>query len=406
MINKVIHHIELSHTSPHISGGEKALVEIVRYLNKNTNTSQVIYTSESGKEVYCKHLGTISTKIKFIVIGSKKIEKINEYLAYYLRVFQVLNKTIKFPNNKKNIIFSHEEFLPTLLYSWILKKRNMNARWIAFFHMKCPSIWRGFEGEYTGKFKRPSIRIIRYKLEQWLFFKLTKKNISKVITVDSCYLGFLNNIYKDAYSLKIFGGESVYAIKNYSGVKSAGESNFKNKFDLCFMARFHEQKGVFELIDILKRLKKHKPDISLALIGGGVRRVESKFFKLIKDKKLEKNIKYFGYVTGNKKFSILKSSKIFLFPSYYESFGQVVLEAMKCGLPVVSYNLPPFNVFKRGIIKVPVLDNEKMTDEIIKLLSDNNYYEKIKKEALDFSSDFSWDKTGEEICNLINKLVI
>lgn len=405
MSSKTIHHIELSHTSPHISGGEKALVEIVRYLNKFDNISQIIYTSESGKEVYCNHLGIIAKEIKFIVIGSKNIEKINEYLAYYLRIFQILGRLVKFSNDKTNIIFSHEEFLPTLLYCWLLKKTNTDARWLAFFHMKCPRIWRGFEGEYTGKFKIPSIRMIRYKLEQWLFLKLTKRNVDKVITVNSCYLDFLNRIYSDAYSLKIFGGESVYAIKNYSGVEITGDIEPKNNFDLCFMARFHEQKGVFELIDILKRLKKHKPSISLALIGGGVKRVESKFFKLVKENKLEKNIKYFGYVTGNEKFDILRSSKIFLFPSYYESFGQVILEAMKCSLPVVAYDLPPFQVFKNGIIKVPVLDNQKMVKEILKLLDNSLYYDKIKNEAIEFSSNFSWEKTGEEVKQLLDTII-
>lgn len=404
----IIHHIELSHTSPHITGGEKALVEIVRYLNRFNNISQIIYTSESGKDVYCEHLGEIANNIKFIVIGNKNIEKINEYLAYYLRVFQVFSKKIKFFNNKKNIIFSHEEFLPTIIYSWMMKRNNPTAKWIAFFHMKCPSIWSGFEGEYTGKFKIPSARVIRYKFEQWIFFRLTMNNVNKIVTVNSCYSDFLNKTFRKSRSLGICDEDSIYAIKNYSGVDVPGNDveKFYIEFDLCFMARFHEQKGVFELLDILKRLKKYKPDILLALIGGGVKRVESKFFKLIRDNGLEKNIKYFGYITGDKKFDILKKSKIFIFPSYYESFGQVILEAMKCGLPVIAYNIPPFHIFKKGMIKIQTLNNAEAVKEIVKLLEDDPYYKRIKNEAIEFSSNFSWDKTGEEIYNLIINLNI
>jgi len=193
------------------------------------------------------------------------------------------------------------------------------------------------------------------------------------------------------YVLKIFGGENIFP----------STEDIKKEFDLCFMGRFHEQKGLFEVIDIMKRLREKKPNISLALLGGGVERVEKRFFKLVKENNLDENIKYFGYVTGDKKFDILKSCKVFLFPSYYESFGQVALEALGCGLPVVAYDLPPFVVFRGGMVKVPVLDNKKMAEEIIKILDDKAYYEKLRKEGFEFCSNYSWDKTGEEVYKVL-----
>ena len=75
---------------------------------------------------------------------------------------------------------------------------------------------------------------------------------------------------------------------------------------------------------------------------------------------LSNNINYLGYVTGDEKYSILAQSRIFLFPSYYESAPQAPLEAMKCGLPVVAYDLPPCVTFKKGMIKVSVLDNQSI----------------------------------------------
>ena len=94
---------------------------------------------------------------------------------------------LNFEKGSKHIIFSHEDFLPTAIYSYLLKKLNVSARWIAMFHMKSPSIFKGFEGEYTNRKRFPSIRIVRYKLEQWIFFKLAKNNATKVITVNAAY---------------------------------------------------------------------------------------------------------------------------------------------------------------------------------------------------------------------------
>lgn len=391
----IVHHIELSHTSPNISGGETSLIGIVRHLNQHSDIFQIIYTSESGRELYRKHLGEDGKNIDFVIIGSQKIEDINPYLAYYLRIFQLLVKLRKFPTEKDNIILSHEGFLPTLIYSLLLKKLNKHSRWLAIFHMRSPSIWKGFEGEYTGRYRLPSLAIIRYKFEEWLFFKFSSKELETLISVNPSYEDFLRRIYKNVYVLKVFGGENIPATEDVS-VK---------KFDLVFMARFHEQKGLFELVDILTRIKGKKPDISLALLGGGAAPAEAKFFKMIKECKLAGNIKYFGFITGAEKFDILRTAKIFMFPSFYESYPQAVLEAMKCGLPVVAYDLPPFWVFKQGMIKVPILDNQAMMAEILKLLDDADYYEKVKQEALEFSGNFSWDKTGEEIYQLITKIV-
>lgn len=388
-----IHHIELSHTSPNISGGETSMLEIIRYLNRNSDFSQQVYTSESGREVYRKLLGKDAEKIIFTVIGKKWVEGISEYLAYYWRIIEQFVYLKKFESNSKNIIFSHEGFLPTSIFSFLLKKINKQAKWLAFFHMKSPSIFKGFEGEYVGKKQFPSLRIMRYKLEEWFFFKLTKNNVTKLITVNPCYADFLGKIYANVYVLKFFGGDL--------SCEGMASREIVPKYDLSFMGRFHEQKGVLEIVDILKKLKVAKPDISMVLIGGGVKRIENKFFELVKKEGLEKNITYLGYLKGDERYSILVQSRIFLFPSHYESFGLVALEAMQCGLPVVAYDLPPFQVFKRGMLKVPILNNQKMAQEILKLLEDSGYYAKIKNEAIGFSSDFSWEKTGEEIKQLI-----
>src|SRR5680860_1662055 len=86
--NISVHHIGLSKTSLNLSGGEKAEIEIIDYLNK-AGLKNIIYTSESGKMLY--------SRLKkfphgnFVLIGSFKLENVNPYLAYYLRAVQCLS---------------------------------------------------------------------------------------------------------------------------------------------------------------------------------------------------------------------------------------------------------------------------------------------------------------------------
>jgi glycosyltransferase involved in cell wall biosynthesis len=399
-----VRHVEMSHTSLNLTGGEKALIEIVRYLAKYKYIKQTIYTSESGKLLYTKLLGADAKSVAFRITGSINLEAKSEYVAYFCRVFQQRKLAEKFNGDMTNIIFSHEEFMPTTLLSLRLKKMNQQAHWLGFFHMKSPRIMHGFEGEYTNKYRPPSIFIIRYKLEQAVFFLLSKGKMDQIVTVSPIYKEFLAKKYRGSYALKTFGGEVPVIINKYSGVEvkaSTGEVTY----DLCFMGRFHAQKGIFELVDIVKRLKSDFPNIKIAVVGGGSNGFEEKLRSLIRANNLEDNFILKGYISGNEKFDILARSKIFVMPSYYESFGQVILEAMKLGLPVVAYDLPPFVVFDRGIVKVPILNNEAMASEISRLLNDQEYYARIRKDAKEGSSEFSWNKTGEEIKSLIDNIM-
>jgi glycosyltransferase involved in cell wall biosynthesis len=53
---------------------------------------------------------------------------------------------------------------------------------------------------------------------------------------------------------------------------------------------------------------------------------------------LEKEISFVGEVKGEEKWSLYQKSDIFCLPSYHESFGLVLIEAMMCGIPVIATN--------------------------------------------------------------------
>lgn len=389
--NLTVHHIGLAKTSLFLSGGEKAEIEIVDYLNRHEReVRNIIYTSESGKILY----GRLK-KFKdenFTVIGKIFLEKrFGEIVAYYLRIPELFFHLKKFEPGSQSVIFSHDEFLPTILYSFLLKCINPSAKWIFIYHMKAPSIFRGYEGEFTGEFHFPTIRLLRYILEQKIAFFLTKK-VNIVLTVNEYYRAYLG---------KIYGSERIHVIEKFGGpsIPKLAES-MEKKYDIIWMGRFHAQKGLTELIDVAGRLRRLRPDIKIAVLGGGNGALEKDFIARIKEKGLERCIEYFGFITGDEKYRILQQGKIFLMTSLFESFGIVNLEAMGCGLPVVAYDLPVFNVFDRGMVKVPVRDNAKMAEEVGKLLDDQAYYERIKYEAELFSASFFWEITGQE-CKLI-----
>ncbi|MCK5320108.1 glycosyltransferase family 4 protein [Candidatus Parcubacteria bacterium] len=386
-----IYHIEFAKIGTDISGGEICMLKNIKYF-KSKGLKNILLTTENGRYTY-KKLGLCEDEfLEYKIIKAYHHEKkYHIFILYLLRIIKSVKLVKNIAVKDDDVLVCSSEFFPDSIPFYFLAKKNKKAKLFYWFHMLAPNIFKGYEGHFTGKFQMPKLTIIHYKLNQLLYRQLTFSS-GIILTV--------NFYYKNILRKKYFKNK-IYVIKKFGGIDALNIKQENKKYDLIWLGRFHQQKGLFELLKIVDILRKKKKDIKIVILGGANDKIKKAFFKKIKAKNLGKHIEYKGVITGGERFKYMKQSKIFLMPSLYESFGIVNLEAMKCGLPVVAYNLPVFDVFKKGMIKVDILDNKKMADEILRLLKDSEYYKKISNEALKFSSEFSWEKTGEEIYSLL-----
>lgn len=100
---------------------------------------------------------------------------------------------------------------------------------------------------------------------------------------------------------------------------------------LVTLGRLGEEKAHRNLIKIINNINPEL-NIKLAIIGDGILKKELEC--IIKKWKLEKKV----FLLGDKKnpFKYLKNSNIFVFTSFYEGMPNAMLEAMACGLPILS----------------------------------------------------------------------
>jgi glycosyltransferase involved in cell wall biosynthesis len=101
---------------------------------------------------------------------------------------------------------------------------------------------------------------------------------------------------------------------------------------LISVCRMVPRKGLEYLIDAMDELK--NDGVTLELVGSG--QDEQRMADLIRSRGLERFIKMSGYVRSERLHAHYNRAHIFVLPSLSESFGQVLIEAMSCGLPVVA----------------------------------------------------------------------
>ncbi|AHE95986.1 glycosyl transferase family 1 [Thermocrinis ruber] len=195
---------------------------------------------------------------------------------------------------------------------------------------------------------------------------------------------------------------------------------------LITAGRLTKQKGLWYLLRVFKALKEKHKDLKLVILGEGElkdylvelsQELGLKTYVWDRDRLSESFDVYFLGFQKNP-FKFMARSKLFVFPSLWEGFGNVLVEAMVCGVPVVSSDcrsgpreilapntdfnyqtqkpefaeygvlIPVFEV-KYKTAKEPLEEREIMWVETVdKLLEDENlrknYSEKVKQRAEDF----------------------
>jgi glycosyltransferase involved in cell wall biosynthesis len=118
-------------------------------------------------------------------------------------------------------------------------------------------------------------------------------------------------------------------------------------YDAVYLGRITESKGINDLIELWRRVVTEQPDSKLLIIGDGLSMYTNDIKKTIKSYGLEKNIILAGQKNSVEKIKLLKASKVFIFLSYFESYADVVTEAIVCGLPIIAYDLPAYYTRKK-----------------------------------------------------------
>ena len=160
-----------------------------------------------------------------------------------------------------------------------------------------------------------------------------------------------------------------------------------------FFARLLPEKGIFDLIEIWKRVVKKMPNAKLAVCGiVEETEIVKKFLKEVSKYNLSNSIEFLGQQDEAKLLNIVANSYLTVYPSYVDSFSLVTLESLACGTPVIAYNIPAIrHNFSKcdAVFRCPTGDKACMADTIIHVLA-NIERKTLSITAKKFASLYDW----------------
>lgn len=163
------------------------------------------------------------------------------------------------------------------------------------------------------------------------------------------------------------------------------EYNDKN-VNILFLAVLIKRKGIFDLIKAVDKIRYDKElteyNIKFVLAGSGNDEVVIK--RQIKNLDLEKYFIFKGWIDGKEKIETIKTSQIFILPSYNEGLPMSILEAMSFGMPIITTNVGSIDEAVQNNVNGYIVNPgnvEEIYESIKKIIVNHDLWKKFSKQS-------------------------
>lgn len=283
-----------------MGGGAKHIIEVANCWSPANEITFLI--SEAGYEIAKESIVPCSGK-QVVTYCTPLDHRTKPYIitktVHLSRLLKSILLSLKLRTQRYDVViapnFSPENIVPVSLF-------RGKANLVVFFHGGSPSSRR------EELKKRGALRRIISVLN-WEFCVGFAKLYDLILVVDMST--------KKHFIAKGFDPKKVIVVGNGIHFKKIIEINSRNKeFMGVFLGQLIPGK-TRDLIEIWKEVDKIIPGARFCVIGDGPKRKELE----TQARKYGLDIIFKGWISGEEKYEIMKSSKVFVFPSYYESWG-------------------------------------------------------------------------------------
>ncbi len=279
---------------------------------------------------------------------------------------------------KDKLMYASGDFFCNIVPAFLKKSKQGDIKWIV-------SIFHIIDSPFRRKGGHSFLSNLFSKTLQKFSFLLIKKKADLIFV--------LNEDLKENLTRQGFRRERMHVLGagiDFERIRAVPEQNFR-KYDACFMARLSTTKGIADIPRIWAYVTKNIKTARLLVIGEGLKTDVEKLKQSISEFGLEKQIDLVGAKIGQEKYRLMKTAKLFIFPSYEEGFAISILEALACKMPVIAWDLPVYKaIYGKRISMVSKADLETFGAQVVKLLNDHKMREAMALDGFNFAQEYDW----------------
>jgi len=164
---------------------------------------------------------------------------------------------------------------------------------------------------------------------------------------------------------------------------------------ILFVGTVEPRKNLHRLVEAFDRVLRTTSLSPQLVIAGGRGWLMDNFTAVIRQKGLEDHVCLPGYLHDEDLCALYSSCKALVYPSLYEGFGLPPLEAMACGAPVITSNIPAITETVETAARiVDPCDVDDLSKAIVEILSDEKMREHLSQAGAERVKNFTWEQTA------------
>jgi glycosyltransferase involved in cell wall biosynthesis len=173
---------------------------------------------------------------------------------------------------------------------------------------------------------------------------------------------------------------------------------------VLLLGQVHPRKNVARVVQAFARIAPDYPDLRLVSVGPDTWQAEQAW-GLAERLEIAGRIVRPGVVSDRDVACFLSAAEVFCYVSLYEGFGLPVLEAMKCGAPVLAANTTSIpEVAGDAALLVDPLSTDAIGEGLRRILADEQYRRHLRETGLKQSGKFSWAETARRTLAIYGRM--
>jgi glycosyltransferase involved in cell wall biosynthesis len=165
------------------------------------------------------------------------------------------------------------------------------------------------------------------------------------------------------------------------------------------------RKNYERLVQSLHRLRSTGHDVDLVIVGGRGW-LENPLYETIRQLKLEDHVHITGFADEADLPALYSGAVCFALPSLYEGFGIPVLEAMACGVPVVTSTISSLpEVAGDAALMIDPYNVEELTEALRRLIIDDSLQNHLIQRGYQQAAAFTWERAAAQLLQVYQQLM-
>jgi glycosyltransferase involved in cell wall biosynthesis len=253
------------------------------------------------------------------------------------------------------------------------------------YPLDIPKFPRKYLQTYFPKFAKKASKIITVS-------HYSKKDITDTYQIDPSKIAVAWNSASDAFQ-PLEENEKVAIRNKYT----SGKSYF------LFVGALHPRKNVTRLLQAYSNYRQSQ-NASFELVIVGTELWKNASLNLVISEEIKRTVHFTGHLQLEELAKVMGAASVFTFVPYFEGFGIPLVEAMRCGTPIVCGNLTSLpEVAGDAALYCNPFDVQDITQKLIEIAENTELRLNLSQKGIERCKTFSWDASSDVVWNELIK---